>query len=165
MGKTNHYPFKILPEVLAINQHQRKLFLEKVRKAVGNLRGKTLAIWGLSFKPNTDDLREAPSLTIVPALTSQGAKIRAYDPVSMDKAKSLFKKVKYCKNPYEAAQGADAVLILTEWNEFKQIDFNKLRSIVRQPVLVDGRNMYEPQEMAERGFAYHGMGRGEVSQF
>jgi UDPglucose 6-dehydrogenase len=83
----------------------------------------------------------------------------------MGKAKSLFKGVKYCKTPYEAAQGADAVLILTDWNEFKQIDFQKLKTVVRQPVLVDGRNMYEPQEMAEKGFEYHGIGRGEVTSF
>jgi UDPglucose 6-dehydrogenase len=165
MGKTNHYPFKILPSVLEINHYQRKLFLGKVGKAVGALRGKTLAIWGLSFKPNTDDLREAPSLTIVPALLARGAKIRVYDPVSMPKAKALFKKVKFCKNPYDAAQGADAVLVLTDWNEFKQVDFNKLKSIVKQGVILDGRNMYDPLGMAEKGFTYHGMGSGEVSQF
>jgi UDPglucose 6-dehydrogenase len=165
IGKDNRYPFRILPEVLAINRYQKQLFLQKTRKAVGPLRGKTLAIWGLSFKPNTDDLREAPSLTILPALTAKGARLRAYDPVAMGKAKSVFKKIKYCKNPYEAAQGADAVLILTDWNEFKQVDFQKLKALVKQPILVDGRNMYDPQEMAEKGFAYHGMGRGEVTGF
>ena len=165
MGKANRYPFRILPNVLAVNENQRKLFVQKVQKAVGNLKGKTLAVWGLSFKPNTDDMREAPSLAVLPALAAKGAKLRAYDPVSMEKSKGMLGRVKYCKNPYEAAQGADAVLILTEWNEFKQIDFNKLRTIVRQPILVDGRNMYESQEMAEKGFVYFGMGRGEVSQF
>jgi UDPglucose 6-dehydrogenase len=165
IGKANGYPFRILPNVLAVNENQRKLFIQKVQKAVGNLKGKNLAIWGLSFKPNTDDMREAPSLSILPALSAKGARLRAYDPVSTAKAKPLFKKVKFCKNPYEAAQGADAVLVLTEWNEFKQIDFQKLKTIVRQPILVDGRNMYESQEMAEKGFAYYGMGRGEVTQF
>ncbi len=165
IGKVNHSPFRILPEVLAINQNQRKLFLEKVSQAVGNLWGKTLAIWGLSFKPNTDDMRQAPSLTILPVLLAKGAKLKAYDPAAMGKAKALIKKVKYCRNPYEAAQGAEAVLVLTDWNEFKQVDFQKLKTIVKQPILVDGRNMYDPQEMAEKGFAYHGMGRGEVSQF
>jgi UDPglucose 6-dehydrogenase len=165
IGKTNHYPFRILPDVLAINENQRKLFVQKVQKAVGNLKGKTLAIWGLSFKPNTDDMREAPSLTILPALISKGAKLKAYDPVSVGHARKLFKDVKFCKTPYEAAQGADAVLVLTEWNEFKQVDFQKLRTIVHQPILIDGRNMYEAQEMAEKGFTYLGMGRGEVSSF
>jgi UDPglucose 6-dehydrogenase len=101
----------------------------------------------------------------VPALVSKGAKLRVYDPFSMEKAKPLFRGVKYCKDPYEAAQGAEAILILTEWNEFKHIDFQKLKKIVKQPVIIDGRNMYETQEMAEKGFSYHGMGRGEVSQF
>ena len=165
IGQTNRYPFRILPQVLAINHQQRMAFLDKVRKAVGNLRGKTLAVWGLSFKPNTDDMREAPSLTILPALIARGVKVRAFDPVCMEKAKSIFKKIKYCKNPYEAAQGAEAVLILTEWNEFKQIDFQKLKLTLKQPLLLDGRNMYDPQEMAEKGFVYHGMGRGEVSSF
>ncbi len=165
IGKTNGYPFRILPNVLSVNDHQRALFVQKTQKAVGNLRGKTLAVWGLSFKPNTDDLREAPALSIVPALKSKGARLKIYDPAAMGKAKPLFKNVKYCKSPYEAAQGADAVLVLTDWNEFQQIDFLKLKQAVRQPVLVDGRNMYDPQEMAEKGFAYHGMGRGEVAAF
>ncbi len=165
IGKTNRYPFRILPDVLEINEHQRMLFVQKVQKALGPLKRKTLAVWGLSFKPNTDDMRESPSLTILPALLSKGAKIRAYDPVSMGQARKLFKNIKFSRTPYEAAQGADAVLILTEWNEFKQIDFQKLRTIVQQPVLIDGRNMYQAQEMTEKGFTYHGMGRGEVSQF
>jgi UDPglucose 6-dehydrogenase len=165
IGRRNKASFRLLPEVLAVNRRQREIFLGKTRRALGRLKGKTLAVWGLSFKPNTDDLREAPSLTLLPALLSMGAKLRAYDPVSMAKAKPLFKKVKFCKNPYEAAQGADAVLILTDWNEFKQVDLQKLRSIVKQPILVDGRNMYDPQEMAEKGFAYHGMGRGENTNF
>jgi UDPglucose 6-dehydrogenase len=165
IGKTSGYPFRILPEVLRINQFQRRLFVEKVRQIVGPLRGKTLAVWGLSFKPNTDDLREAPSLVILPALMARGAKLRAYDPVSMGKAKALLKKVKFCKDPYETVQGAEAVLVLTDWNEFKQVDFQKLRLILKQPILIDGRNMYDPREMAEKGFAYHGMGRGETSNF
>lgn len=165
IGKTNGYSFRILPNVLGINDFQRKLFVQKVQKAVGDLRGKTLAVWGLSFKPNTDDMRESPSLFIVPALRAKGAKLKLYDPVSMGKARELFKKVKFARTPYEAAQGADAVLVLTDWNEFKQIDFQKLKGVVRQPVIVDGRNMYDPQEMAEKGFVYHGIGRGEVTTF
>lgn len=165
IGKDNRNPFRILPEVLAINRIQRHLFVEKVRRTIGSLKGKTLAVWGLSFKPNTDDLREAPSLSILPALTSAGARLRVYDPVSMPKARTMFRKAKFCRNPYEAAQGADAILILTEWNEFKQVDFQKLKSIVKQPLLVDGRNMYDPREMAEKGFVYHGIGRGENSKF
>ena len=165
IGKKNHYSFQMLPKVLEINQYQRHYFLKKVVQAAGPLKGKTFAVWGLSFKPNTDDLREAPSLTIIPELLAKGAKVRVYDPASMPKAKSLFKKARFCKDAYEAAQGTDAVLLLTDWNEFKQIDFSKLKSLVREAVVIDGRNMYDAREMAEKGFAYHGMGRGEVAAF
>ncbi len=165
IGKKNRYAFRLLPEVLKVNHSQRLIFLEKVKKAVGSLKGKTLAVWGLSFKPNTDDLREAPSLTIIPALISEGAKVRVYDPVCMSKAKTYFKRAFYSKNVYEAARGADAVLILTEWNEFKQVDFQKLKSIVKKPILVDGRNLYDSKEMIGKGFVYYGMGRGDVSNF
>jgi UDPglucose 6-dehydrogenase len=165
IGRTNRYPFRILPQVMAVNDGQRARFVQKIRNVVGNLRGKTLAVWGLSFKPNTDDMRDAPSLKVIPALRAKGAKLRLYDPVCMEKSKALFKNVKFCRTPYEAAQGADAIVLLTEWNEFKQIDFQKLKATVKQPVIVDGRNMYEPQEMAEKGFIYHGIGRGEVTNF
>jgi UDPglucose 6-dehydrogenase len=165
IGKKNGYPFRILPQVLAINHFQRLAYVAKVRKVLGPLKGKTLAVWGLSFKPNTDDLREAPSLTILPFLSAAGAKVRAYDPVTNEKAKEIFKKVKFFSSPYETARGADAVLVLTEWNEFKQVDFQKLKMLMKRPVLIDGRNMYEPQEMVEKGFAYTGMGRGEVLNF
>ncbi len=110
-------------------------------------------------------MREAPSLTIIPALTAKGAKIRVYDPVAMPAAKEHFKKIFYCNDPYEAAKGADAVLLLTEWNEFIQVDFQKLKKTVRKAVLVDGRNVYDPIEMAERGFVYYGMGRGKTVIF
>ena len=165
IGKKNKYDFKILPKVLEVNAQQRVAFLRKTRKVMGPLKGKTLAVWGLSFKPDTDDLREAPSLTIAPALLSQGARVRAYDPVAMAKAREVFKGVRYCKNPYDAARGSDAVLVLTEWNEFKQVVFQKLRALVRQPIVMDGRNLYDPQEMSEKGFAYYGMGRGETVNF
>ncbi len=160
IGKNNKFKFRLLPEVLEINSDQRQYFLKKVYREVGSLKGKTLAVWGLAFKPNTDDMREAPSLTIIPALTAKGAKVNVYDPVAMPRAKSMFKKVKFCKNPYEAAKNADAVLILTEWNEFIQVDFQKLKKIVRKSVIIDGRNIYDPIEIAEKGFVYLGMGRG-----
>jgi len=161
IGKDNQFNFRLLPQVLEINRDQRKRFLEKVYRALGSLKGKTIAVWGLSFKPNTDDMREAPSLMIVPELEAKGAKLKVYDPVAMPQAKLFFKNVKYCKNPYEAAKAADAVLVLTEWNEFIQIDFNKLKKIVRKAVIVDGRNIYDPAQMAEKGFSYYGMGRGK----
>jgi UDPglucose 6-dehydrogenase len=161
IGVKNKQPFKILPQVLAVNKQQRKIFLQKVRRVVGPLKGKTIAVWGLAFKPNTDDLREAPSLDIIPALLKGGAKVKAYDPVSMEKAKALMPRVKYSPSAYEAAHGADAILIVTEWNEFRQIDLKKLRSLVKQPLILDGRNLYEASFLAEHGFTYYGMGRGE----
>ncbi|HVM31811.1 MAG TPA: UDP-glucose/GDP-mannose dehydrogenase family protein [bacterium] len=165
IGKKSRYAFRMLPKVLEVNQYQRRYFLEKISRAAGALKGKTFAVWGLSFKPNTDDLREAPSLTVIPALLSKGAQVRVYDPASMPKARTLFKRAKFCKDAYEAAQGTDAVLVLTDWNEFKQVDFAKLKSMVKTPVVIDGRNMYDSREMAEKGFAYHGMGRGETAGF
>lgn len=159
IGKSNGFQFRMLPEVLDVNQAQRQHFLKKIHRMVGPIKGKTFAVWGLAFKPNTDDMREAPSLTIIPALTAKGAKIRAYDPVAMPRAKEFLKKVTFCKDPYEAAKGADAVLVLTEWNEFIQVDFEKIKKILRKTIVVDGRNIYDPVEMAEKGFAYMGMGR------
>ncbi len=165
IGQKSKAAFRILPQVIDVNQNQRIKFLQKIRRVLGPLKGKTLAVWGLSFKPNTDDLREAPSLTIIPALLKAKARLKVYDPVAMGKAHSLFKRVKFAKNPYEACQGADAVLILTEWNEFKQVDFKKLKGLMRQAVVIDGRNMYSNEELSEEGFAYYGMGRGEVLDF
>jgi UDPglucose 6-dehydrogenase len=165
IGQKNRSPFRILPQVMDVNHRQRQLFLEKIQRVVGPLAGKTFCVWGLSFKPNTDDLREAPSLTIVPALVKAKARVKAYDPVAMEKAHGLFKRIKFAKNPYEAAHGADAVLVLTEWNEFKQVDFKKLRGLMKQAVVIDGRNMYSNEELSDEGFAYYGMGRGEVLDF
>ncbi len=165
IGQKSRAAFRILPQVMDVNQNQRSLFLQKIRQVLGPVKGKTLAVWGLSFKPNTDDMREAPSLTIIPALLKAKASLRLYDPVAMERARDHFKGVRFVKNPYEAAQGADAVLVLTEWNEFKQVDFKKLRGIMRRAVVIDGRNMYGSEELTEEGFAYYGMGRGEVLDF
>jgi UDPglucose 6-dehydrogenase len=165
IGKDHQFQFRLLPQVLEINRDQRKHFLKKVHKALGSLKGKTVAVWGLSFKPDTDDMREAPSLTIVPELVAQGAKVKVYDPVAMPQAKLFLKNVKYCKNAYEAARAADAVLVLTEWHEFIQIDFQKLKKMVHKAVIVDGRNIYDPAQMAEKGFSYYGMGRGKPFVF
>jgi UDPglucose 6-dehydrogenase len=159
ISKLRGAPSRILPDVLDINRGQRDLYFKKVTQLVGPLKGKTLAVWGLAFKPNTDDMREAPSLDIVPRLVKAGAKVRAYDPEATETAGKLLKGITYCKNAYEAAKGADAILLLTEWNEFKDADFEKLKKLVKSCVMVDGRNVYDPQEMAARGFKYEGMGR------
>jgi len=160
IGKKQRTPFRILPGVLEVNKKQRMMFVDKVRHLVGPLKGRTLAVWGLAFKPNTDDMREAPSLDILPKLISLGARVKAYDPVAAPFAKRLMPRVKYCANAYEAARGADAVLLLTEWNEFKEIDLNHLKTLLKRPILVDGRNVYDPAVMASKGFQYAGMGRG-----
>jgi len=159
ISKLRGAPSRILPDVLDINRGQRDLYFKKVTQLVGPLKGKTLAVWGRAFKPNTDDMREAPSLDIVPRLVKAGAKVRAYDPEATETAGKLLKGITYCKNAYEAAKGADAILLLTEWNEFKDADFEKLKKLVKSCVMVDGRNVYDPQEMAARGFKYEGMGR------
>ena len=159
IGKLRGEPFKILPDVLEINHQQRERYVKKVMVMVGSLRGKTLAVWGLAFKPNTDDMREAPSVDILPRLVKMGAKIKAYDPEAVPTAKKILKHVIYCTSPYEAARGADAILLLTEWNEFKEVDFVRLKSLMNTHIMVDGRNLYDPTEMAERGFQYEGMGR------
>jgi UDPglucose 6-dehydrogenase len=159
IGKLRGEPFKILPDVLEINHQQRERYVKKVVEVVGPLRGKTLAVWGLAFKPNTDDMREAPSLDILPRLVKMGAKIKAYDPEAMPTAKQVLKRITYCSSPYEAARDADAILLLTEWNEFKEVDFVRLKSLMKTHIVVDGRNLYDPSEMAEQGFQYEGMGR------
>jgi UDPglucose 6-dehydrogenase len=144
-----------------INRSQRKLVVNRLRDMFGSLDGLTFALLGLSFKPNTDDLREAPALEIAHLLYNEGAKIRAYDPLSNDLAKNLLPDGTYlAKDAYDAAHGANAVVIVTEWNEFKQLDLRNLKQSLAQPVVIDGRNIYDPQEMEAAGFQYFGIGRG-----
>jgi UDPglucose 6-dehydrogenase len=127
------------------------------------VRGKKIAIWGLAFKPNTDDVRFAPSIALVKSLVDEGAHVRAYDPEAMEKAKSVLSEITYCSNPYEAAQGADAIVLVTEWDEFRELDWDRLRSAVERPLVVDGRNMFDPAEMTRRGFHYVSVGRLPMS--
>jgi UDPglucose 6-dehydrogenase len=143
-----------------INRNQKMHIVDKVKGILGGLKGKKIAVWGLSFKPDTDDMREAPSAVIIPALQEQGAKIRAFDPIAIENAKNIFTGVEYAKNPYDALSGCDALLIITEWNEFRDLDKEKVRSLLNQPVIIDGRNIYQPNEMKKLGFDYYGIGRG-----
>ena len=135
--------------------------MSKVRNALWTLRGKRLGVLGLAFKADTDDIRESPALEIIAALLREGAQICAYDPVAIPKAKEVLDMSgMFCANdPYTAAAGCDAVLILTEWKQFAQLDLKKLRSVVKHPILIDGRNLYRPADMAQAGFAYHSVGR------
>ncbi len=154
------YDFQILKAVRDTNEDQRKFVLQKIKDALWIIKDKTIAVLGLSFKPNTDDLRNSPSIDLINALTLEGAKIKAYDPKAMEKAKKFLKGVIFCKDSYEAAKGADCLIIATEWNEFKELDFIKLKKMLKRPLIVDGRNIYDLKLLKELGFTYIGVGRG-----
>jgi UDPglucose 6-dehydrogenase len=160
MAESTEMRPQLLHAVMDINRDARQFFVEKVvRMLDGDVRGKRIGVWGLAFKPDTDDMREAPSLDIIAGLQEAGATVQAYDPVAMDVARRLFTDVVFCSDAYEAADGTDAVLLLTEWNEFKQLDMERVRTSMRQPMLLDGRNVYEPEELRATGFTYAGVGR------
>ena len=144
-----------------VNKMQRNLFVEKIKAKFGSdLKGKTFGVWGLAFKPKTDDMREAPSITIINSLLNLGAKIKAYDPKAINTAKKIFKdKIEYSKSAYDAISGADAMLLLTEWNEFRRPDFERIKGLLKQPVIFDGRNQYSPDRLKQSGFEYICTGR------
>jgi UDPglucose 6-dehydrogenase len=124
------------------------------------MKGKTIAVWGVAFKPQTDDIREAPSAVIISSLLKEGAKVRVHDPAAMPNAKKVYgSKIKYSKSAYSALKGADALVVVTEWNEFRRLDLNSIKSLMRTPVIFDGRNIYDPDEVREAGFVYYGVGR------
>ncbi|MBI3978996.1 MAG: UDP-glucose/GDP-mannose dehydrogenase family protein [Chloroflexi bacterium] len=151
---------QMLRAVMEINRDQRRRLVQKVRDALGSLNGAAVGILGLSFKPNTDDMREAPSLDVIHLLQVEGARVRAYDPVAGRNAARSLPDVTLCQTPYEVARDAEALIVLTEWNEFKQLDLDQVRGLMRRPIVVDGRNIYDPARMAELGFMYVGVGRG-----
>lgn len=154
-----NYDFKLLKMVEEINLQQRRIFVKKIEDTLWVVNDKIIGILGLSFKPNTDDIRSAPSIDIIEALQKEGAKIRAYDPQAMENAKTFLKNVTYCKDPYEAASGSDALVILTEWDEFKHLDLEKIRHLLSHPIIIDGRDMFNPKEMESFGFIYKSVGR------
>jgi UDPglucose 6-dehydrogenase len=153
------YDFRLLKEVENINEEQMLRVVKKTEDLLWNLRDKKIGILGLAFKPNTDDMRFAPSITIIEALRKEGATVKAYDPVAIKRAKLVMPDIEYCSNPYDVAKDVDAIVLVTEWDEFKQLDFHKIRDAMRQPVFVDGRNVFERDKMAELGFIYAGIGR------
>lgn len=163
-AKDSKYDFKILQAVMDVNTYQKTKLMTRVKEYFkGNLKGKTIAIWGLAFKPHTDDIREAPALYNIEELLKEGAIIRAHDPEAMDNVRKIFgDKIAYFENPYEAAQDADAIFIATEWPEFRTPDFEKLSSIVKSKVIFDGRNVYELNIMKEQGYHYFSIGREVV---
>ncbi len=151
---------QLLRAVMEINDYQRQAVVEKLDHALGSLEGKQIGLLGLAFKPNTDDMREAPSVHIAHILQTAGAKVRAYDPVAMKVAARMAPEIELAKDPYALAEGCDALIVVTEWNEFKHLDLVRVRELMNQPVFIDGRNIYDPSTMAELGFYYRGMGRG-----
>jgi UDPglucose 6-dehydrogenase len=151
---------QLLNAVMEINDDRRPMVVNRLKEMLGDLNGKVVGLLGLSFKPNTDDMRDAPAITISDALLAQGARVRAYDPVAMEVAQPLLPNVEMCRDAYTLAQGCDALMVVTEWNEFKQLDLERLRGMMRTPVLLDGRNIYDPTVLRQTGFMYHGIGRG-----
>ncbi|MCX6799225.1 MAG: UDP-glucose/GDP-mannose dehydrogenase family protein [Candidatus Diapherotrites archaeon] len=159
IAERNGYDFGILKEVQKINRLQRALFAKKVEDILWVLKDKTIGVLGLAFKPNTDDMRLAPSIDIINALQKEGAKIKAYDPEAMERAKTVLRGVEYCNSMYDVAKDADALLFLTELDEFRKIDFEKVKKLMRQQVICDGRNMFNPAELRSLGFNYVSIGR------
>src|SRR5438874_7121072 len=158
------YDFRLLDEVMRINEEQRQRFLRMTRSALWTLRGKKLAVLGLAFKGGTDDIRESPAVLLVQALLQEGCQIAAYDPAAMGRAREILNSnVDFVNSAYEAAAGADALLILTEWEEFAALDLDRLRKLVKYPIVIDGRNLYDPEVMAANGFTYYSVGRPAVS--
>jgi UDPglucose 6-dehydrogenase len=153
------YNFDLLKTVQEINQQQKDFFLSKIKDVLWIIKDKTIGVLGLSFKPNTDDIRNAPSIDIIRTLQQEGAKIRTYDPCAMEKARHLLKDVRFCKDPYEVCRGSDCLLIVSEWDEFKELDFNRIKKLLKRPLIFDGRNIYDPQKLAKLGFSYVGIGR------
>jgi UDPglucose 6-dehydrogenase len=159
MGAVHGVKMELIEAVIRVNHGQRVRLLEKITRLVGGLRGKTIGVLGLAFKPNTDDLREAPAVELIDSLLAEGATVRAFDPAAAEQASKLYPTVEMCKDAYAVAEGADAVVLMTEWNQFRNLDLGRIRDALRQPVFVDGRNVYEPARMEALGFTYEGIGR------
>jgi UDPglucose 6-dehydrogenase len=154
------YDFRILHAVEAVNHAQKQRLLAKMEQHFADLHGKTIALWGLAFKPRTDDMREAPSIPLIEGLLARGARVRAYDPAAAPVAKRMFDgRIAVCEKSYDALSGADALAIVTEWNEFREPDFDKMRALLKSPVVFDGRNIYSPEHMRGLGFTYFSIGR------
>jgi len=157
--KLNGIEPKILDAVDEVNEQQKRSLIHKIRKLVPDVKGKSVAVWGLAFKPKTDDMREAPSITIIRQLQELGAKIRAFDPEAQHNASLILKNITYCKDPYSTLKGCDVLVIATEWNAFRDLELKKVKQLLKYPNIVDGRNIYDPQEMKKLGFNYLCVGR------
>lgn len=151
--------FTLLKEVERINLSRAEVILRKLKEALWIIKGKRIGVWGLSFKPNTDDIREAPALRVIKLLQREGALVRAYDPKAMENAKAELQGIVFCQDPYEATEGAEALIVATEWQEFKTVDFSRVKALMRRPLFLDGRNFFDKEAMLGLGFEYLGMGR------
>jgi UDPglucose 6-dehydrogenase len=159
MAQEKGYSFKILDSVIRVNEEQRKRMVVKIQEKVGDLRGKTIGILGLSFKPNTNDIRESSAMVIMGDLLAMGAKVKAFDPAAVDEAKAVFPHVEYGRDPYDVAKGSDALVLVTEWNQFRRLDLQRIKTLLKTPIFIDLRNVYDPDQMKRLGFNYCGVGR------
>lgn len=160
ISKCAGYDNKIVNAAISVNDYQKKRMIGVIEKAIGDIKGKTIGILGLTFKPNTDDMRDAASITIIEGLQKLGAKIKAFDPVAMEESKKLIKNIECCESAFDVADGSDALVILTEWNEFRQLDMGKIKKLLRANIIIDTRNIYDPLRMKKLGFEYTCVGRG-----
>jgi UDPglucose 6-dehydrogenase len=159
-ASAENYDFKILQAVEAVNNTQKLRLLDRLKTHFGSLKGKRIAVWGLAFKPRTDDMREAPAVPLIKGILASGAEVQAYDPEAMTVAKGIFgKQINYAENSYAALTGADALAIITEWSEFREPDYARMKKVMRSPVIFDGRNIYNPDQIRAQGFTYYSMGR------
>jgi UDPglucose 6-dehydrogenase len=164
-AQDHEVPMRILEAVETVNDTRKRAMARKISSAfAGVLRGKMVAVLGLTFKPNTDDMREAPSIPLITALQDMGAKVRVYDPIGMEQAKQYLVDVTYCRGPYDCVEEADAVVIVTEWEQFRALDLERVRDLMACPVMVDLRNVYRPEDMKKQGFAYTCVGRVPTHQ-
>ncbi len=159
LAQEKGYSFRILDSVIQVNEEQKRRMVVKIQEKVGDLRGKTIGILGLSFKPNTNDIRESSSIVIIRDLLARGAKVKAFDPAAMEEAKVILPQVAYTKDAYEVAEGSDALVLVTEWNQFRRLDLQRIKGLLRSPIFIDLRNVYEPDQMKRLGFNYCGVGR------
>ena len=159
LAKEHNCEMEIVQSTIKVNERQRERMIEKITEMVGDVRGKTIGILGLAFKPNTDDIREASSISIIQGLQARGARIKAYDPEAMKEAAKIFKDIIYCKGPYEVAEGSHALVLVTEWNQFRLLDLKRIKGLLHDPVFIDLRNVYEPHHVRGLGFRYCGVGR------
>jgi UDPglucose 6-dehydrogenase len=159
LAQERGYRFKLLDSVIKVNEEQKQRMVEKIKEKVGDLRGKTIGILGLSFKPNTDDIRESSSISIVQSLLALGAKVKAFDPAAMEEAKKVLPELAYGEDAYDVAKGCDALVLATEWNQFRRLDLQRIKGLLRSPIFIDLRNVYEPDQMKRLGFNYCSVGR------